>query len=91
MRVRVHVQPCQHGHVTIDQDIFVHLVPVSTYVTQHVKLLAFALVFVFKSFFPSEARPLNIYFREARLPPSSVCRLLRQSRRRWKANPGRTY
>lgn len=33
-----HASACQHGRVTIDQDIFLHHVPVSTYVAPLVKL-----------------------------------------------------
>lgn len=33
-----HAPACQHGRVTIDQDIFLHHVPVNTYVAPLVKL-----------------------------------------------------
>lgn len=85
-----HASACQHGRVTIDQDIFLHHVPVSTYVAPLVKLLASTLVFVLKSLLSSVARPLKIHFREARPPPSSDCTLRRHSRRCGKADRDRT-
>lgn len=67
-----HASACLHGHVTIDQYIFLHHAPVSTYVAPFVKLLACATVFVFNSTHSYVRKPLKINFREARLPLSSV-------------------
>lgn len=67
-----HASACLHGRVTIDQYIFLHHAPVSTYVAPFVKLLACATVFVFNSTLSYVRKPLKINFREAKLPLSSV-------------------
>lgn len=67
-----HASACLHGRVTIDQYIFLHHAPVSTYVAPFVKLLACAMVFVFNSTLSHVRKALKINFREARLPLSSV-------------------
>lgn len=67
-----HASACQRGRVTIDQYIFLHHAPVSTYAAPFVKLLACATVFVFNSTLSHVRKLLKINFREARLLLSSV-------------------